>query len=175
MLPNQTQHPGGRATRVYNAEERAVIDVFKTQYMAATTPTARKTIAQVHILPAIFNFWAGWGQTFNDTEMEMRIQVHIFLMCFQRAIYSECILAITPLAPKRLASGPWPGQAQRHSLQADRCSLVDPAGIGDDRNSKYDGIARGRQQYARLVYVSPSGDQADSGPDDWGRTGTAGR
>lgn len=77
MLPTQTRNPAGRSTRVYNAAERAVIDVFKTQYMAATTPTARKTIAQVHILPALFNYWGGLGHAFNESEIELRIQVYV--------------------------------------------------------------------------------------------------
>jgi hypothetical protein len=37
-------NPVGHLIRVYNAQERAAIDPFKTEYMAATTParTSRK-------------------------------------------------------------------------------------------------------------------------------------
>lgn len=48
--------PPGRAQRVYNQQERAAIDPFKDDYLNATTPAARKAIAQVHIFPALFNY-----------------------------------------------------------------------------------------------------------------------
>jgi hypothetical protein len=68
-------YPVGRLTRVYNAQERAAIDPFKTEYLAATTPAARKTIAQVHILPALFNYWTSIGQVIDDNEMRGRAVV----------------------------------------------------------------------------------------------------
>jgi hypothetical protein len=67
--------PSGRLTRVYNAQERNVIDPFKSQYMDATSPAARKTIAKVHIFPAIFNYWSNMGQVMDDREMVLRATV----------------------------------------------------------------------------------------------------
>ena len=57
MFANITHNPSGRVNRIYTAQERAAIDPFKTQYMEATSPAAQKIIAQVHILPALFNYW----------------------------------------------------------------------------------------------------------------------
>ncbi|KAF8801933.1 hypothetical protein BYT27DRAFT_7113986 [Phlegmacium glaucopus] len=65
-------HPSGQLTRIYNAQERAVIDVFKAQYLEATSPAERKMIAQVHILPALFNHWISVGQVVGDKEMKLR-------------------------------------------------------------------------------------------------------
>jgi hypothetical protein len=68
-------HPSGRLTRIYNAQERAAIDVFKNQYLEATSPAARKTIAQAHIFPALFNYWISVGKVIDDKEMNLRTVV----------------------------------------------------------------------------------------------------
>lgn len=66
-------NPFGRLTRVYNAEERAVIDAFKPQYMEASSAASRKQIAHMHIFPALFNHWASIGQVI-DTEEEVQLR-----------------------------------------------------------------------------------------------------
>jgi len=61
--------------RVYNKQERAAIDVFKDKYMKATTPEARKTIAQLHIFPALFNHWKNIGKVYNKKKTRMKSDV----------------------------------------------------------------------------------------------------
>lgn len=82
MAANFAQNPPGRLTRVYNAQERAVIDPFKTQYMATTSAAARKTIAQVHILPALFNHWDRIGEAVSGNDMRMRTMVCVRIRLF---------------------------------------------------------------------------------------------
>jgi hypothetical protein len=60
---------------VYNKEERAVIDQFKTRYMAETSPAGRKNLAQMHIFPSLFNYWATHGYTFDEDEKLYRCDV----------------------------------------------------------------------------------------------------
>src|ERR1700679_1153201 len=67
--------PTGPLKRVYNAQERAVINPFKEDFLNAATPAARKAIAQVHMFPALFNYWDSIGITINDDEMEARSNV----------------------------------------------------------------------------------------------------
>jgi hypothetical protein len=62
----------GPLSRVYNEQERAAIDVFKDQYMEATSPGGRKTIAQVHVFPALFNYWASIGTVIDEKQKELR-------------------------------------------------------------------------------------------------------
>ncbi|KAF8811080.1 hypothetical protein BYT27DRAFT_7253210 [Phlegmacium glaucopus] len=64
--------PTGRLVRVYNTQERAAINPFKTEYLNATTPAARKTIAQVYIFPTLFNYWAGIGEAIREDQMRAR-------------------------------------------------------------------------------------------------------
>jgi len=67
--------PVGPVRRVFNQQERALIDPFKPEYMNTTTPASRKTIAQVHIFPALFNYWAENGVDLNDEEIQVRSDV----------------------------------------------------------------------------------------------------
>jgi hypothetical protein len=83
-------NPVGRLIRVYNAQERAAIDPFKTEYMAATTPAARQTIAQVHILPALFNYWTSTGLIIDDDEMRGRAVV-----CCRKSCQSISFIGFT--------------------------------------------------------------------------------
>jgi hypothetical protein len=75
MAANLTGHRSGRATHIYNSEERSKIDIFKPQYLEATSPAARKTIAQVHIFPALFNYWTSIGHIIDDHAMRVRSAV----------------------------------------------------------------------------------------------------
>lgn len=72
---NQSNQPSGHLTRVYNAQEWNVIDLFKTQYSEATSLAARKTIAWVHIFPTLFNYWSSIGEVFDDERMNLRATV----------------------------------------------------------------------------------------------------
>jgi hypothetical protein len=86
MATSLTHNPPGRLTRVYNPRERAVIDTFKTQYMTATSAAARKTIAQVHILPALFNHWEVIGEGVKGNEMKGRTMVCVTIQLFTYSI-----------------------------------------------------------------------------------------
>ena len=77
MPPNLTQNPPGHLNHVYNSQERAVIDPFKTQYIAATSAAARKTIAQVHILPTLFNHWEHIGEAVSGDQMQVWTMVFV--------------------------------------------------------------------------------------------------
>ncbi|KAF8801049.1 hypothetical protein BYT27DRAFT_7262369 [Phlegmacium glaucopus] len=72
LTHNLYGHPSGRLTRIYNTQEHGAINVFKNQYLEATSPAARKTIAQVHILPALFNYWISVGQVVDNREIKVR-------------------------------------------------------------------------------------------------------
>lgn len=76
---NLTNQPSGHLTQVYNSQEWNVIDPFKSQYMDTTSPAARKTIARIHIFPALFNYWSGVGQVINDSTMKLQATVHLIL------------------------------------------------------------------------------------------------
>jgi hypothetical protein len=60
---------------VYNQEERTVINQFKSQYMEASSPAARKDIAQMQIFPSLFNYWARIGETIDPDEHKLRSNV----------------------------------------------------------------------------------------------------
>jgi hypothetical protein len=64
-----------RVEPVYNEAELAVIDVFKLKYFEATSPSARKTIAKLDILPVLFNYWKGIGKIYNKKELRMKSEV----------------------------------------------------------------------------------------------------
>jgi hypothetical protein len=64
--------PAGHNHRMYNAEERAVIDPFKSEYLNATTPAERKSIAQLQIFLKLFNHWHDNGEKFSEDEMKKR-------------------------------------------------------------------------------------------------------
>ena len=68
--------------RVYNEQERAAIDVFKTTYMESTSPAGRRAIAQLNIFPALFNHWKSSGKVYNKKETRMKSDVclHIFII-----------------------------------------------------------------------------------------------
>lgn len=71
-FPKDTQIPFGQLSRVYNKHERAAIDIYKIEYMEATTPAARKTICQLKIFPALFNYWESIGDVIDDEEKVSR-------------------------------------------------------------------------------------------------------
>jgi hypothetical protein len=67
--------PAGRVQRVYKDDERHCIDPYKTEYLNATTPTARKLIVQAKILPDLFEHWARIGQEVPNDKMAKRRDV----------------------------------------------------------------------------------------------------
>jgi hypothetical protein len=69
------QPPIGGRRRVYNEQERKVIDPFKDAYMKTETPAERKAIAQIDIFPALFTYWSSIGEDLNTEETKKRIDV----------------------------------------------------------------------------------------------------
>lgn len=67
--------PLGVRKKVYNDDERKVIDPFKDDYMKATTPAERKSIAQNLIFPALFSHWSEIGLDLNPEEENTRSDV----------------------------------------------------------------------------------------------------
>jgi hypothetical protein len=90
-------HTFGRITRVYNQEERNVINQFKSPYMEATSPAARKDIAQMEIFPSLFNYWASIGEVIGTDEHKLRSEV-----CSK--YHLECILNLILTFIKKLLS-----------------------------------------------------------------------
>ena len=72
---NDTQHKFGQIRRVYDKQERAVINLFKNEYMEATSPSARKLVCQLNIFPALFNYWETIGVVLDDDEKVSRGKV----------------------------------------------------------------------------------------------------
>lgn len=57
-----------RRRAFYNAQERAIIDKHKDAYLAATTPSARRTIAENDIFPQLFDYWRLHNKPTDDKE-----------------------------------------------------------------------------------------------------------
>ena len=67
--------PIGVRKKVYEDDERDVINPFKDDYMKATTPAERKSIAQNLIFPALFSHWSEIGVDLNPEEENRRSEV----------------------------------------------------------------------------------------------------
>jgi hypothetical protein len=80
-MPSPEENP-----RAYNDLEREVMDPFKPQYMNTTTPGERKTIAQAHIFPALFNHWSSIGINLTPDEMDLRTDVSYIKSIYHRII-----------------------------------------------------------------------------------------
>ena len=61
--------------RIYDEQERAAIDVFKSKYLEATTSACRKTIAQLDIFPALFNYWKSKGLVYANEDLKVKSNV----------------------------------------------------------------------------------------------------
>jgi hypothetical protein len=81
--------PIGVRRRAYNQDERRVIDEFKEEYMKTTTPAERKTISQVKIFPAIFEYWSKIGVDLTPDEMDKRSEVSWY--SFKSLKTADCI------------------------------------------------------------------------------------
>lgn len=73
-----SDNPSGQQiqNRVYDQYERAAIDVFKNEYLEATTPAARKMLAQLKIFPALFNYWESIGVIINEEKRKLLSKVY---------------------------------------------------------------------------------------------------
>jgi len=68
--------PIGVRRRVYDDEERKVMDPFKAEYMNTSSPAERKTIAQTLLFPALFTYWSRIGVDLHAEEMNKRSEVN---------------------------------------------------------------------------------------------------
>ena len=122
-----TQNPPGCLTCIYNSQKRAVIDPFKTQYIAATSAAVRKTIAQVHILPVLFNHWECIGKAVSGDQMQVWTMVCVTIPSLYGTINSIKNIGTDQVGAKCMAC------TKRHHFQArgltltHRYTLVDQA------------------------------------------------
>ena len=71
--------PSGGRRRVYNEEERKVINPFKEAYMKTENPAQRKEIAQIDIFPALFTYWSSVGEDLSPDATNKKTEVCWFL------------------------------------------------------------------------------------------------
>ena len=63
--------------RVYTDKEREVIEKFKEKYLAATSASQRRNIAQLEMFPDLFNHWSSQGIVYNKAETRRKSNVGI--------------------------------------------------------------------------------------------------
>ena len=62
----------------YNDEERAILNVYKEQYIKETTADGRKQLARSTTFPAIFNYWSRQGISITtNAEIARRSKVEL--------------------------------------------------------------------------------------------------
>jgi hypothetical protein len=67
-----TGNLGSNQHRVFNDQERTILEAFKDQYFDAPTPEARKELAKWVIFPEIFNYWKGLGMVFTTAQEDKK-------------------------------------------------------------------------------------------------------
>ena len=72
-----TTPAASKHVRVYTDQERAVIEPFKEDYYNAKTPKERKILAQLYILPDLFNYWDSLGLDISEEEKKIRSEVSL--------------------------------------------------------------------------------------------------
>ena len=77
--PRNMPPPIGGRRRVYNEEERKVMDPFKEAYMKTVTPAERKSIAQIDIFPALFTYWSSIGEDLSSEATDKKTEVRWFI------------------------------------------------------------------------------------------------
>jgi hypothetical protein len=60
---------------VYSDEEQKVINKHKDKYLSATSPSQRKSIAQLEMFPDLFNYWKAKGIIYD--KMDTRIKSNV--------------------------------------------------------------------------------------------------
>lgn len=71
----ETQDGDEEKTGVFTENEQKIIDKFKDQYMAATSAFQRRTVAQVEILPKLFNHWKSRGKIYDKEGTKLKTNV----------------------------------------------------------------------------------------------------
>ena len=56
-----------------STEERTVIDIYKQEYLSAASAEDRRQLAQMKILPAIFNYWGQKGLDITDPTPQTKV------------------------------------------------------------------------------------------------------
>jgi len=66
---------------VYSDEELKVINKHKEKYLNATSPSQRKSIAQLEMFPDLFNYWKENGIIYDkkDTRIKSNVKFVIFI------------------------------------------------------------------------------------------------
>ena len=173
MPPNLTQNPPGHLTHVYNSQEHAVIDSFKTQYIVATLAAARKTIAQVHILPVLFNHWEHISEAVSGDQMQVWTMVFVTIPSLYGTMDSIKNIGTDQLGAECMVC------TKRHHFQArgltltDGYTLVDQASWCFYRDCHNHGLASRWHQYPRVISVSQNCNKKFDIQNDRGQEGQA--
>ena len=56
-------------------EQREFINKYKDKYLAATSASQRRSIAQLDILQKLFNHWKSWGKIYDKEGTRMKTDV----------------------------------------------------------------------------------------------------
>jgi predicted acyl esterase len=63
----------GTKHRVYSKQDHdEVIDRYRDKYLAATSSTQRKNIAQVEMMPHLFNYWKKKGKIYDREKLRIK-------------------------------------------------------------------------------------------------------
>ena len=65
---------------VYTREEQDLLEKYKEKYMAATSASQRKTIAQLEMLSALFNFWKEKGIVCDKKDTQIKSDVSLMFL-----------------------------------------------------------------------------------------------
>lgn len=150
LTQRPSNQPSGHLTRIYNAQEQSVIDPFRSQYMDATSPTARKTIAKVHIFSALFNYWSSIGQVIDDIGMNLRSTV---CFVFWKLMPVSHLLGTSNLAPECMVPTKKASISNWCLIQTHWCTLVDKSVRGFHRNCFHYGGQFSKYKHTGMVPV----------------------
>ena len=63
--------------RVYSDSDHVIIDKYKDIYMAATSSTQRKNLAQLKMFPELFNHWKSQGKVYEKDKLLLKAKVSL--------------------------------------------------------------------------------------------------
>lgn len=66
---------GDDTDSVYSEEELKVIHKYKDKYFDATSPSQRKTVAQLEMFPDLFNYWKANGIIYDNKDLRIKSNV----------------------------------------------------------------------------------------------------
>jgi hypothetical protein len=77
---------------VYNKGEHEIIDKYKERYFSAKSPSERKSLAQLEMFPALFDYWKKKGIVTDKKDTKIRAMVgslSIFEPIFYINLFSD--------------------------------------------------------------------------------------